>query len=445
MKSNNEYFDLAFSDITKILTKTNTVKSSIYTGDSVATESLLIRSGNLSFDSESLQLESATYHLDTIDDTNINENNIKELMALYFGKRNIPHTGIGTHPDFDSISDEPEKMMYGYTTTLFIDIVGSTKLSYELNDPEKVYKIKNYILRYSIAIIQAFGGVVHRIMGDAVLAFFRSVENEGDKEVDSAIDAINSASYIVKFMKMKVINGLSDIVDTKELGLRIGIEFGEKESVLWSSYGINETREITATSFFVDVAAKLQQASDKNSILIGQNIKRKIGLDYSHTTHAVGGFLKFDKSNKYRAFQLSNNYIDLLPVKSSTGNNEITIKSYVKDIQYFPFSKSVPIGEEIKFSAYLNSQPNQKGLVFEFSRINNGSSSWFAKEKGETKNPIKIDAIEKETGLYVAEHSEQAMFKGLHAMKVRVLKKISFNEEKILDFIPIAHQYIFVR
>ncbi|MEQ9908343.1 adenylate/guanylate cyclase domain-containing protein [Pectobacterium odoriferum] len=442
MKNN---FESAFSDLSNILKKEKFSKISKSAGRTVATESLLTRAGNLSFDSETLNLESASFHLDTIDDTNINENNVNELMAIYFGNRTYLHRGIGTHPDFEAISTAPEKMIFGYTTTLFIDIVGSTKLSYELKDPEKVFRIKNYILRYSIAIIQAFGGVVHRIMGDAVLAFFRSRDNEGDKEVDSAIDAINSASYIIKFMKTKVINGLKEVIDTEELGLRIGIEHGDKESVLWSSYGMNDTREITATSFYVDVAAKLQQATERNTILIGQNLKRKIGLDHSQTSHAIAGFLKFDETDKYRAFQLSTKYIDSLPIKSSVADNEIELKAYIRETQYYSFSKSIPIGDKIKFIATLKSQPNQNSLVFEFSRINNGTSSWFAKNKGETKTPIKIDAIEKESGVYTAEHSEEATYKGLHSMKVRVLKKVSYNKETALDFVPVAYLYVFVR
>lgn len=444
MKMENK-FESAFSDIKQVLIKEGFKKTQNTNLQGVAQESFLTRSGNSSFESDIAFLESNPYQLNTIGDDNINEDNISELMALYFGSREFIHRGIGTHPDFNEISNEDDKVLYGYTSTLFIDIIGSTKLSFEINNPLIVFRIKNYILRYSIAIIQAFGGVVHRIMGDAVLAFFRSNENEGDKEIDSAIDAINSASYIIKFMKSKVINGLSDYINTEELGLRIGIEHGDKNSVLWSSYGINNTREITATSFYVDVAAKLQQATEKNTILIGQNIKRKIGLDNTQSPHYNKAFLKFDQKSKYRAFSLSQKYIDSLPERFVIDVNEIEIKAYIGDVQYYSFSKSIAIGEKITFKARIRSQPNQKNLFFVFTRINHGTASWFAKDKGETKSPSKIPAIEKENGIYVAEHTEDAMYKGLHSMKVTIVKKDSFNKETELPFISHAHFYVFIR
>ncbi|MGL5600082.1 MAG: adenylate/guanylate cyclase domain-containing protein [Silvania sp.] len=442
MKNN---FESAFNDIKNILTKEGVKKSQNPIEKKLARESFQSRSGNLSLESDTFFLESTSYQLNTIADDDLNEDNVSELMNIYFGSRTFIHNGIGTHPDFNEIGKEDQKILYGYTSTLFIDIIGSTKLSFEIDNPLIVFRIKNYILRYSIAIIQAFGGVVHRIMGDAILAFFRSNDNEGDKEVDSAIDAINSASYIIKFMNSKVINGLKEYVNTEELGLRIGIEHGDKDAVLWSSYGINNTREITATSFYVDVAAKLQQATEKNTILIGQNIKRKIGLDNSQSSHYSKVFLKFDENAKYRAFSLSQKYIDSLPEKAIIDDNEIEIKAYVGDVQYYAFSKSIPIGEKITFKAQIRSQPNQKGLFFVFTRINHGTASWFAKNNGKTKTPSKIPAIEKENGVYTAEHSEDATYKGLHSMKVSIVKKNTFNEETELNFIPQAHFYVFIR
>ena len=41
-------------------------------------------------------------------------------------------------------------------------------------------------------------------------------------------------------------------------GIRIGIDYGPKEKVYWSSYGYLNMSEVTATSFYVDVASKLQ-------------------------------------------------------------------------------------------------------------------------------------------------------------------------------------------
>src|SRR5690606_17225382 len=76
-----------------------------------------------------------------------------------------------------------------YVSTLFIDIKGSTRLSL-LYDLEFIYKFKNAVLQTCIEIVRSFDGYVHRLMGDALMAFFGS--QRMDKE-QAAIDSINCA------------------------------------------------------------------------------------------------------------------------------------------------------------------------------------------------------------------------------------------------------------
>jgi hypothetical protein len=58
-----------------------------------------------------------------------------------------------------------------------------------------------------------------------------------------------------------------------EFGVRIGLDYGAESDVLWSSYGYPSSDEVTATSFFVDVAAKLQHAAGRNQIMLGDSIR----------------------------------------------------------------------------------------------------------------------------------------------------------------------------
>jgi len=97
---------------------------------------------------------------------------VKTELRKVFCKKSEVNEAIGCHPDFDDLRENDE-LRNGYAVTMFFDIAGSTKLG-KTYSPEMVFNIKNTIIRYIIEIIQAFDGHVHRIMGDAVMAFFRS-------------------------------------------------------------------------------------------------------------------------------------------------------------------------------------------------------------------------------------------------------------------------------
>ena len=124
-------------------------------------------------------------------------------------------------------------------------------------------------------VIKSFDGHVHRIMGDAVMAYF------GGKYISSEtsiIDGINCASILRFFIESITSPTLMSEGFERPFGIRIGLDFGMKDNVLWSSYGYPNMEEITATSFFVDVASKLQHSAGKNQIMIGDSLKSFIDI-----------------------------------------------------------------------------------------------------------------------------------------------------------------------
>ncbi|MDN8971993.1 adenylate/guanylate cyclase domain-containing protein, partial [Staphylococcus aureus] len=62
------------------------------------------------------------------------------------------------------------------------------------------------------------------------------------------------------------------------LKIRIGIDFGDDSSVLWSKYGIDGINEITSTSIHTDLASKLQNKAPSNKIMIGENINKYLDI-----------------------------------------------------------------------------------------------------------------------------------------------------------------------
>jgi class 3 adenylate cyclase/tetratricopeptide (TPR) repeat protein len=134
-------------------------------------------------------------------------------------------------------------------TVLFVDLVGSTALVTG-TDPEVARRrVQEYFDRVSHCIV-THGGIVEKFAGDAVMAAFgipQSHEDDAERAVRAALSMMDSI---------------------RELGLeaRIGIESGEVV--------VDNTDSTFATGEAVNIAARLQQAAEPNTILIGPGAHR---------------------------------------------------------------------------------------------------------------------------------------------------------------------------
>lgn len=193
---------------------------------------------------------------------------IQNYLRPLYGKGTPLVPAIGDHPDFIHLRDT-DLVMYSPITTMFVDIEGSTKLGLHL-PLEEVFIIKNALICAAIEIINTFDGHVHRIMGDAVMAYFGSVDRSPESGI---IDGINCVSVLKSFIDEVVKPAMNNRGIDDDIGIRIGLDFGKKDDVIWSCYGYQGMTEVTATSFYVDVAAKLQQSAGRNNIMIGQSLR----------------------------------------------------------------------------------------------------------------------------------------------------------------------------
>lgn len=193
---------------------------------------------------------------------------IQEALRPLFGKGPPVPPCIGDHPDFEHLK-KSDAVEYCAISTLFMDMEGSTRLGliYPL---EKVYDIKNAIICSAIDIVKSFDGHVHRIMGDAVMAYFGGKTMSPEQ---GAIDAVNCAAVLRCMIERLVSQKLNSQDLNDRFGIRIGVDFGPKDKVLWSAYGYPGMEEVTATSFHVDVASKLQSAAGRNEIMVGQSLQ----------------------------------------------------------------------------------------------------------------------------------------------------------------------------
>ena len=197
---------------------------------------------------------------------------LQQQIRPLFGKEGVNAFPIGTHPDFIELKETETGTQKHYICTLFVDIKGSTRLSL-LYPLEAVYLFKNAVIKTCIETVRSFDGCVHRIMGDAVMAFFggRDVAKE-----DAIADAINCIIVLRAILEESIKPWMERKgIEAKDFGFRVGCDFGDDEEVLWGGFGYKNVGEVSATGLPVDMASKLQSLAGKNQAMLGQGL-----LDY---------------------------------------------------------------------------------------------------------------------------------------------------------------------
>jgi class 3 adenylate cyclase/tetratricopeptide (TPR) repeat protein len=139
-------------------------------------------------------------------------------------------------------------------TVLFADLVGFTALS-EYRDPEQVKRLVDRCFERLVVDIEAFGGRVDKIVGDAILALFGApIAHEDDAE-----RAVRAALQFHRTLD----EARADLgVDVR---LRVGVNTGE---VLVGS--LRAGGDYTAMGDVVNTAQRLQSAAEPGQVLVGQ-------------------------------------------------------------------------------------------------------------------------------------------------------------------------------
>ncbi|MDP1819504.1 MAG: adenylate/guanylate cyclase domain-containing protein [Acidimicrobiales bacterium] len=138
-------------------------------------------------------------------------------------------------------------------TVLFADLVGYTALS-ETRDPEQVKNLIDGCFEHLVADIDAFGGRVDKIIGDAIVALFGApVAHEDDAE-----RAVRAA------LRMQETLASSSVRLGVAVQMRIGVNTGEVLVGALRSGG-----DYTAMGDVVNTANRLQTAALPGQVLVG--------------------------------------------------------------------------------------------------------------------------------------------------------------------------------
>ncbi|MEG9622005.1 nucleotide-binding domain-containing protein [Pseudomonas guariconensis] len=371
---------------------------------------------------------------------------LQENIRRYFDKPGINSTSIASHPDFEHLPATGGTVNQ-YVCTIFIDIKGSTRLSLYY-DLEFIYKFKNAVLQTCIEIVRSFDGYVHRLMGDALMAFFGSNSTEKEQAV---IDALN-CSIMCKLMLENAIKpwlAKQKGFDTSNFGFRIGCNFGDDHEVLWGNYGYGLLGEVSPTGLPVDLAAKLQSLASKNEIMIGQGIidfinwpeefsqiktVKQNGI-FVEQKYVTPNYQKPDGSPLNYSMRILNydKCLNYLPIDTSIKLRNSGNKSIPNTLIEFTCSAESDGGAMLEYASATKFLPKERSLIFKVSANNRGrlkfplSVSLMKVNHGpdvpedEKENDPVTKKIHKSSDLFSNwEHTETTRYRGIHTMECEI-------------------------
>ncbi|WP_374686478.1 adenylate/guanylate cyclase domain-containing protein [Promineifilum sp.] len=151
-------------------------------------------------------------------------------------------------------------------TVLFCDVVGSTSLAGRF-DPEEWAEVMNEAFRYMISPVEEYGGMIARLMGDAVLAFFgapQAHEDDPQRAVLAGLGIVNGIRAFAREFEQDY--GL-------EFNVRVGINTGP---VVVGEMGTGQAGEYTAMGDAINVAARMEQTAAPGTVQIAEDTYRLI-------------------------------------------------------------------------------------------------------------------------------------------------------------------------
>ena len=337
-------------------------------------------------ESENLTLEAHKISLDFSDKSGSHdlshppEYSYQTFLRPLFGKQGVNDSKVGPHPDFAYLKDTEDVKLH-YIVTMFVDISRSSRLALLLN-LEDVYLVKNRILQACVDVVRALDGFPHRLMGDALMAYFGGLSYSKE---DAIANALNAASTLKFILSEYVFPSLNQKIERDvDLGVKIGIDFGDDHEVIWANYGYGEASEVTALGIPVDLASKAQRQAKRNTVMLGEGVLNHIDFpdDYSEIKtkvvsnnnskeerYILPNMIKSDGEKLNRKCRLlkMDNYQKLLPLKVS---EKIGLDNHVKGLianENCEFSCRYRQNESSDWKPYRSvSMFLEKGMMLEF-------------------------------------------------------------------------------
>jgi class 3 adenylate cyclase/tetratricopeptide (TPR) repeat protein len=157
-------------------------------------------------------------------------------------------------------------------SVLFADLVGFTTLS-ESRDPEEVRELLSRYFDESRRVVDRYGGVIEKFIGDAVMAVWGSpIAHEDDAE-----RAVRAALELTALVK-----DLGEEVGAPDLRARAGVLTGE------AAVSLGARGEGMVAGDLVNTASRIQSLATPGSVLVGESTMRTTNETISY--EPVGSF-----------------------------------------------------------------------------------------------------------------------------------------------------------
>jgi len=177
-------------------------------------------------------------------------------------------------------------------TMLFCDVKGSTAAA-ETMDPEVWTEIINGAFERMIAPIYKYEGLVPRLMGDAILAFFGAPiahEDDPQRAILAGLEIQSGIKTYAEEMRLK---------HKIEFGLRVGINTG---LVVVGEIGSDLRMEYTAIGDAINLAARMEQTAQPGTVQISEDTYKLVAPLFDF--EALGGMEIKGKSALVKAYRV---------------------------------------------------------------------------------------------------------------------------------------------
>jgi predicted ATPase/class 3 adenylate cyclase len=157
-------------------------------------------------------------------------------------------------------------------SVLFADLVGFTTLA-ESRDPEEVRELLSRYFDESRRVVERYGGVVEKFIGDAVMALWGSPiahEDDAERAVRAALELTG------------LVRGLGEEVGAPELRARAGVLTGE------AAVTVGAEHEGMVAGDLVNTASRVQSVAMPGSVYVGET-----------TMHATSDVLAYEAAGEF--------------------------------------------------------------------------------------------------------------------------------------------------
>ncbi|HXT82864.1 MAG TPA: adenylate/guanylate cyclase domain-containing protein [Verrucomicrobiae bacterium] len=161
---------------------------------------------------------------------------------------------------------------------MYVDLVGSTKMSMDLPVEKMAKIIKAYSHELS-SVVESYDGFVLKYVGDAVIAFFPAGFNKY-LACDKSFRCAKSMIDVIE----NVINPIFKKDDYPKLEVKIGIDEGENAVI---QYGFDKSAPIDLIGYPMNVTAKITSLTKPNKISVGNNLYKLLHPSIQTKFHMI--------------------------------------------------------------------------------------------------------------------------------------------------------------